>query len=661
MGVTKQPNLFKDTPIEELLNQVATMSDTMYDIVSTNFVPSSTKPNSVVLKYHDSLIEDPYNYWQCLKFARDFHLLDVNISFEREHAKRTWLVGTQKTNPIISSVDMQNKSHVVHMLSGISLINFTVLKRNAYKSIQDPSQIRKLRIRSESILGVNGYSLSSSTFEKYLPWPRYSENMMFYFDVDPTEIKATYKESSYELKIVGNDSVSIESNKDWCTVEPASIQGSGTVIVKVTRSPEVSDRTAAITLKSKTQTKHVNVIQTYRKFSGVTINGTFIDADKIPYNNIYDSPSFENWNDELNDSFSYAANLAYLQGDLEVTVHAAEGIEYQSFFFIFEENGYRPEDITDCSGTETITKTFDSKYSGKSVGFFLDFNNNEPSDKYTDIVTEDTYFICTFKVPGSGNIPKLSMIIYGEYEYHSNFDRFAIVYEKNVRSWLLRYAKEKQTAILVFGYYDLPEKVNQNIPALRAQGNPYDGHYSIEQANDNVNNSFYMFGGSTTSEDSILQLLESRLNQSSVDSSKVEILSSPCIFFLPTGKGHVTDILNEKSTWYKPEQHEKNYTYYPEEESFAYWPQQVSWQPYELGKNEIKLVYYEFEIHADEWSTLESVTPNSLVPSFFNIMQGSVYDSAINTILKNHLSILNDGLISQDNNVTLDVFLRGVK
>lgn len=656
MGVTKQPNLFKDTPIKELLNQVANMSDTMSDIVSTDFVPSSVKPNSVVLKFHDSIIEDPYNYWQCLKFARDFHLLDINISFEREHVKRTWLVGTQKTNPIISSADLQNKSHVVSMLSDISVITFTTLKRNAYESTQYPLHPRRLRIWSSELLGVNGYSLSSPTFEKNLPWPRFSENMMFYFDVDPTEIKATYKESSYEIKIVGNDSVSVESNKDWCTVEPTSIQGSGTVTVKVTVNPEVSARTAAVTLKSKTQTKHVNVIQTYRKFLGVTINGTYIDADKIPHNNIYDSPSFENWNDKLNDFFSYAANLAYFQGDLEVTVHAADGIEYESFFFIFTENGYTSESITDWSGTETITETFDSKYAGKTVGFFLDFNNNEPSDEYIGIVTEDTYFICTFKVPGS-NTPKLAISIFGEYEYHSNYDRYAIVYQKNVRSDLIRYANHKQTAILVFGYYDLPDKVNPSTQA-HLSGNPYEGPYSIEQVNDNVWDQFNMFSGSSTSEDSILPTLQSRLLQSAVDSSKVQLLTCPCIFFLPTGDGYKTDILTEEYTYYDPEQSEIKYTYHPGTEPFVWWDQQVFLKPYQLGRNEIKLVYYEFNPTPEELSNIQAVTPNSLVPHFFNIEQGSVYDSAINTILKNHLITLNDGLISQDSNVTLDVFIR---
>lgn len=660
MGVTKQPNLFKGSPLEKLLEQVATMSDTMSDIVCTDFKKSSRQPNSVavcttvenkgVISVHSSIIEDPYNLWQCIQRNRDYGNPDIDIIYDRGYSSTPYLVGKSDHDLLISSADLQNKSSWVILSSLQSSFRFQTLKHNAYKCTTH-IVTSTLYIWSKNILGIHGYSLNSYTFRDYLPWSRYSENMMYHFNVDPSEINATFRESTYKLIITGNDNVQISSDSDWCTLDITSVQGNGTVTVTVKQNTGPSDRNASITLMSSTQTKHVPVLQFSRAFSGITVNGSFIGADYIPNYPDLDNSAYDN------NTHNYALDLGPFVGDLTITVHAKDAIEYIIYSRLVSETEDSEDYYEQAKGTKTFSRNYGSTYAGKSLYFYITFNPDVTSDPYFEIETDNFYYLCKFKVPGSDS-PKLSLNVQGEYTYNSLTDTYSLRYTKNVLSWLHLNSRAERTAILVFGYYDLANKVN---PYTQSEypGNPYTGSYSINQQD--ANNDFIMFTGfaSTPESDSVLGLLKARAQEFGIDTSKLKLLSEPCIFFLPT-ESNIDQSLNNTVTWLNPETSQQAYKYVSNSDSFVYFAQtQFQWRPYPYGITKVPLVYYEFEVTDSDFTALTAATPhNSMVPHFLNINRESVYKSALTTILKQHLNTPNYGLVSHDDLVSLTVLLK---
>ena len=81
------------------------------------------------------------------------------------------------------------------------------------------------------------------------------------FTVTPTELTFDGLGETKSLKLSGKGSWSISSNKDWCSVDPNSGNGSTEVTVNVTKNNTTEPRQAKLTIASTGKTIEIEITQ----------------------------------------------------------------------------------------------------------------------------------------------------------------------------------------------------------------------------------------------------------------------------------------------------------------------------------------------------------------------------------------------------------------
>jgi hypothetical protein len=84
--------------------------------------------------------------------------------------------------------------------------------------------------------------------------------------VNPASIDAAYTAGSYTMNVTANVAwtAAVNSGATWCTVQPATGNGSGTVAVNVAESPVMEARAATVTVSGGTLAQTVTVTQAAR-------------------------------------------------------------------------------------------------------------------------------------------------------------------------------------------------------------------------------------------------------------------------------------------------------------------------------------------------------------------------------------------------------------
>jgi uncharacterized protein (TIGR02145 family) len=79
--------------------------------------------------------------------------------------------------------------------------------------------------------------------------------------VTPSSVSATFENGSYAIAITSNVAWTATKDADWLTLNPASGNGDGTVMMIVTENTGAADRTATVTVATETLSETVSVTQ----------------------------------------------------------------------------------------------------------------------------------------------------------------------------------------------------------------------------------------------------------------------------------------------------------------------------------------------------------------------------------------------------------------
>ena len=188
--------------------------------------------------------------------------------------------------------------------------------------------------------------------------------------VSVSTINAPYTAGNHSFHITSNTEWTIESNQNWCTVQPGSGNGDSEITISVTENTTATTRTATLTITAGNESRQVTVEQDTKGLA--EFGNGIVAADSFGGGNgtqgspylIYNARQLKKLVDDVNKGNSYTNTYFKLTTDIQVTASEWIPIGYGSY------NNSNPVFIGSFDGNgHAISGTLKSdKY--REFGFF---------------------------------------------------------------------------------------------------------------------------------------------------------------------------------------------------------------------------------------------------------------------------------------------------